>query len=56
MLVSGTASEPCTMKKGVNPMAQLGVVHRLHSTDDSLATHLARKLVEPLEYSWLQAL
>jgi hypothetical protein len=29
------------MKKGVKPVAQHGVVRRLHSTDGSSATHLA---------------
>jgi hypothetical protein len=32
------------MKKGVNPVAQHGVVCRLHNTDGSLATHLVRNL------------
>jgi hypothetical protein len=32
------------MKKGVNPVALLGVVRRLHNTDGSSATHLARNL------------
>jgi hypothetical protein len=41
------------MKKGVNPVAQLSVVRRLHSTDGSSATHLA---LHPLEDSQLHAL
>jgi hypothetical protein len=32
------------MKKGVNPVALLGVVRRLHNTDGSSATHLAWNL------------
>jgi hypothetical protein len=32
------------MKKGVNPVARLGVVRRLHNTDGSSATHLAQNL------------
>jgi hypothetical protein len=32
------------MKKGVNLVALLGVVRRLHNTDGSSATHLARNL------------
>jgi hypothetical protein len=44
MSVGKTASEPCTMKKGVNPVAQHGVVRRLHNMDGSSATHLARNL------------
>jgi hypothetical protein len=36
------------MKKDVNPVALLGIVHRLHNTDGSLATHLARNLSSPL--------
>jgi hypothetical protein len=32
------------MKKGVNPVARHGVVRRLHNTDGSSATHLARNL------------
>jgi hypothetical protein len=39
-----TASEPCTMKKGVNPVARHGVVRRLHNPDGTSATHLARNL------------
>jgi hypothetical protein len=37
------------MKKGVNPMARLGVVRRLHSTDGSSATHLVRNLSSRLK-------
>jgi hypothetical protein len=32
------------MKKGVNPVALLGVVRRLHNTNNSSATHLAQNL------------
>jgi hypothetical protein len=32
------------MKKGVNPVALLGIVHRLHNTDGSSATHLSQNL------------
>jgi hypothetical protein len=32
------------MKKGVNPVAQHGVMRRLHNMDDNSSTHLARKL------------
>jgi hypothetical protein len=41
------------MKKGVKPVAQHGVVCKLHNTDGCSATHLALKL---LEDSWLQSL
>jgi hypothetical protein len=44
MSIGRTASEPCTMKKGVNPVVLLGMVRRLHSKDDSSATYLARNL------------
>jgi hypothetical protein len=37
------------MKKGVNPVARLGVVCRLHSTNGSSATHLARNLLSRLK-------
>jgi hypothetical protein len=37
------------MKKGVNPVARLGVVRILHSTDGSSATHLARNLSSRLK-------
>jgi hypothetical protein len=37
------------MKKGVNPVALLGVVCRLHSMDGSSATHLARDLSNRLK-------
>jgi hypothetical protein len=37
------------MKKGVNHVARHGVVHRLHSTDGSSATHLARNLSRRLK-------
>jgi hypothetical protein len=44
------------MKKGVKPVAQHGVVSRLHSTDGSSATHLAWNFSSHLKNSWLQAL
>jgi hypothetical protein len=37
------------MKKGMNPVALLGVVRRLHNTDGSSATHLARNLSSRLK-------
>jgi hypothetical protein len=37
------------MKKGVNPVARLGVVRRLRSTDDSSATHLSQNLSSRLK-------
>jgi hypothetical protein len=37
------------MNKGVNPVARPGVVRRLHSTDGSSATHLARNLSSRLK-------
>jgi hypothetical protein len=37
------------MKKGVKPVARHGVVRRLHSTDGSLATHLARSFSSRLK-------
>jgi hypothetical protein len=49
MFVGRTASDPCTMKKDVNPVARLGMVRRLHSTDGSSATHLARNLLSRLK-------
>jgi hypothetical protein len=49
MSVGRTASEPCTIKKGVNPVTRLGVVRRLYSTDGSSATHLARNLSSHLK-------
>jgi hypothetical protein len=49
MSVGKTASKPCTMKKGVKPVAQHSVVRRLHSTDGSSATHLARNFSSRLK-------
>jgi hypothetical protein len=49
MSMGRTASDPCTIKKDVNPMARLGVVRRLHSTDGSSATHLSRNLLSRLK-------
>jgi hypothetical protein len=37
------------MKKGVNPVARHGVVLKLHNTDGSSATHLARNLSSRLK-------
>jgi hypothetical protein len=37
------------MKKGMKPVARLGVVRRLHSTDGSSATHLARNFSSRLK-------
>jgi hypothetical protein len=49
MSVGKTASEPCTMKKGVNHVAWDDVVRILHNTDGSSATHLARNLSSRLK-------
>jgi hypothetical protein len=37
------------MKKGVNPVARHSVVRRLHNTDGSSITHLARNLLSRLK-------
>jgi hypothetical protein len=37
------------MKNGVNPMARHSVVRKLHNTDGSSATHIARKLSSRLK-------
>jgi hypothetical protein len=37
------------MKNGVKPMARHGVVRKLHNTDGSSATHLARNLMSHLK-------
>jgi hypothetical protein len=42
MSVGRTTSDPCTMKKGVKPVARHSVVRGFHSTDDISATHLAQ--------------